>query len=182
MPLDNTAKISDIITALKDMQGINQKAELASVIGAPASASDNIVTQITKLQDAKDTLASKIGVENTMPVQEMADALVVGKKWASGNILEITGPTYSVTGLEFNPNVVLIFGDGTGLSSRFGEKYSATGSGGNYASFVIQTSSGSASLPYSGSSIILKNNGFDLTGFSYYTGPVLNNVKWMAFE
>lgn len=125
MPLDNNAKIGDIITALGDMQGINQKAELASVIGAPATASDNVATQITKIQDAKDVFAGKIGVPNITPLQAMADGLVVGKKWASGTILcssdkskisllsnqSTTHDRYKVivTGLKFKPSLIIIF-------------------------------------------------------------------------
>lgn len=124
MPLDNNAKIGDIITSLEGMQGINQKAELASVIGNPAIASDNIATQITKLQSAKDTLATKMGVENTIPIQEMADNLVMGKKWASGTVVNNASASFSnhqnqaeskpfveVVGLNFTPSTVLIIAE-----------------------------------------------------------------------
>lgn len=108
MPLDNNAKISDIINSLEDMQGINQKAELASVIGAPATASDNIATQITKLQGAKDTFADKIGVDNTTPLQAMADVLEIGKSVKIGSVFMPNSNAITVTDIPFKPSVIVL--------------------------------------------------------------------------
>ena len=117
MPLNENAKLSDVISALSDTQGINQKAELASVIGSPATASDNVATQITKLQTAKDTLATNItskGVtaSQTDAVSVLADKvgqIVIGKRWASGTFS--SGSTsLVVSNLNFTPSIVIVRG------------------------------------------------------------------------
>lgn len=84
MPLDNTASIKDIITSLEDMQGINAKADLASVVGSPATADDSMATIVNKIQQAKNDLADKTEQDRAEPLQTLVNNMVVGKKWASG--------------------------------------------------------------------------------------------------
>jgi hypothetical protein len=50
------AKIADIIASLTESTGINQKVELADVIGLPALPTDSIATQVAILQSNRQTL------------------------------------------------------------------------------------------------------------------------------
>lgn len=106
MTLDNSAKIGDIIMALEGMQAINQKAELASVIGSPATATDNIATQITKIQDAKDVIATKTGQENTLPLLELANGINIGFNFKTGDYGR-NGSSLVVDDLDFRPKIVV---------------------------------------------------------------------------
>lgn len=89
MPLDNTAKLADIITALQTMEGINAKAELASVVGSPANADDTMATINSVIQGAKNTLVAKMddGSSGMESLQGLIEKLVMGKKWASGTAM-----------------------------------------------------------------------------------------------
>lgn len=89
MPLDNTASIKDIITSLQNLEGINAKAELASVIGSPVTDEDTMSTMVNQIQTSKNELAGKIGegTEGTEPLQSLIDKLIVGVKYASGMIV-----------------------------------------------------------------------------------------------
>ncbi|MEG0449907.1 MAG: hypothetical protein RR595_08630 [Lysinibacillus sp.] len=170
MPLDNNAKIGEIITALGGMQGINQKAELASVIGAPAIASDNVATQITKIQNAKDVLASKVGVPNTTPLQAMADALIVGKKWASG-IGVGSGYMLTVNNLPFKPRVISVHKVGTTLNQNY-TYYNRDQSSSKYL-FVSNQMAVERDLTYNGGYI--NDTGFRLNSED-------GNISWEASE
>lgn len=106
MPLDNTASIKEIITSLQSMEGINAKADLASVIGEPAQSSDTMATMVNHIQIAKNELATKMGdsTKATEPLQSLVGGLVVGKKWASGQIEVSTGGV--LTAITHNLGVV----------------------------------------------------------------------------
>lgn len=55
MSLDNTAKLSDIITSLQEVQGINQKAELKSALvskGISVADTDNMADMINKINSS----------------------------------------------------------------------------------------------------------------------------------
>lgn len=116
--LPNTATIKDIITSLQTMQCINQKADLASVVGSPAASTDDVATIITKIQNAKNTLATNIkALGNTASGTEglaaLASKVSVGsglKRWASGSQTTYTnGQVHGVleiTGLSFKPSIV----------------------------------------------------------------------------
>ncbi|WP_137744531.1 hypothetical protein [Robertmurraya siralis] len=111
MPLDNTASIKDIITSLQNLEGINAKAELASVIGSPVTDEDTMSTMVNQIQTSKNELAGKVGegAEGTDPLQTLVDKVVVGKKWAKGIV------TSSSERLSF------YYGSGTSTSSYFVE-------------------------------------------------------------
>lgn len=110
MPLDNTAKLSDIIGALEDMQAINAKADLASVVGAPANSNDTMATINSVIQGAKNTLAAKMndGSSGTEPLQGLVEKLVMGKKWASGSGYVNSAAT-TITGLSFKPSIIVLY-------------------------------------------------------------------------
>ncbi|MEK4146428.1 hypothetical protein NST02_04970 [Robertmurraya sp. FSL W8-0741] len=123
MPLDNTASIKDIITSLQNLEGINAKAELASVIGSPVTDEDTMSTMVNQIQTSKNELAGKIGegTEGTEPLQSLVDKVFVGKKWANGltpttgsGVFEIARNTATVTmnkfifeGLSFRPSFIV---------------------------------------------------------------------------
>lgn len=122
--LDNTAKLSDIISALQGIEGINAKADLASVVGSPATASDTMAAINAVIQQAKNDLAAKLDDSNgTEPLQALIDKLFVGKKWASGNAYSandripatramggVVENVYytTVDGLNFKPSIIII--------------------------------------------------------------------------
>lgn len=99
MALENTASIKDIITSLQSMEGINAKADLASVVGSPATAEDTMATMVNHIQSAKNELASKTGQVNTEPLQSLVSNLVVGKKWVEV-IVDSTSETSVWTGFN----------------------------------------------------------------------------------
>lgn len=112
MPLDNTAKLPDIITALQNMQGVNGKADLASVIGSPATSEDTMAMMVGHIQSAKNELAAKMGgdAKGTDSLRELAGDLVIGKKWAEGtheiqNKLDVM----KVNNLDFNPDFFIYY-------------------------------------------------------------------------
>lgn len=108
MPLDNTASIKDIITSLQNMEGISAKADLASVVGSPASADDTMVTIVNHIQTSKNKGATNLSAKE-VPANgnESLDSLMTkigqietGKKWASGTSTSI-GYILDVSGLDF---------------------------------------------------------------------------------
>ncbi|GED59381.1 hypothetical protein ABER61_16095 [Brevibacillus formosus] len=114
--LPSTASIKDIITSLQTMECINQKADLASVVGSPAASTDDVATIITKIQNAKNTLAANITAKGTVAsgsesVQTLVNkvGLLSGvKKWASGTISTDANGNLTVTGLGFMPSVIVL--------------------------------------------------------------------------
>ena len=203
MPLDNTAKMSDIISALQTMEGINAKADLASVIGSPAQDADTMATLVNLIQGSKNELAIKMddGSTGAEPLQTLVGNLFVGKKWASGTVkvssftesFRYAGSTekssvYSVTvsGLSFEPSLIFI--------QTYAGAIMASGiynkdSDGNYGRTVKTFASGTWQI--SGqvnhnfkadiSPAYVDNSGFKL--------PLTNNMQiqgisasWIAFE
>ncbi|APC79568.1 TPA: hypothetical protein ACXDAZ_004127 [Clostridium botulinum] len=72
--LDNTAKISEIITALENMQGLNQKADLKSALiakGINASDTDGVANLIAKLNSANLVLNGKRFITGKIYVSEI---------------------------------------------------------------------------------------------------------------
>ncbi|GEM_PF-6228814 len=113
MPLDNTAKMSDIISALQTMEGINAKADLASVIGTPATADDTMAILVSLIQQSKNELATKMddGSSGADSLQTLVGNLVMGKKWAAGEVRITNSVNYSfdIAGLDFLPTDVYYF-------------------------------------------------------------------------
>lgn len=179
MPLDNTASIKDIITSLEDMQGINAKADLASVIGSPATANDSMATMINTIQQAKNDLADKTEQDNTEPLQTLVNNMVVGKKWASGTSMANSNKMFHVTGLPFYPSIIAI-----GLNSSNStaclywedvfskDKYLTTTNNGYSGFFSTGTSTQGENVMITQGEFKLYNPGFDT--YNVYT--------WIAFE
>jgi len=122
MPLDNAVSIKDIITALQTMEGINAKADLASVIGSPATADDTMATLVSLIQQSKNALATKMndGSTGAEPLRMLVNRLFVGKKWASGvaqlglafsfqniNGGNASGKAMTITGIDFKPSRII---------------------------------------------------------------------------
>lgn len=116
--LPNTATIKQIITALQEMQAINQKADLVSVIGSPAVSTDDVATIITKLQSAKNTLAANLTAQGQTALPSDSLASLASKvtaapvrRWASGTgsfRYSSTDTTHRVSGLAFTPVLVVV--------------------------------------------------------------------------
>lgn len=93
--LDNTAKISEIITALENMQGLNQKADLKSALiakGINASESDGVANLIAKLNNANLVLNGKRSATTTL------------SNYTKINV----GYTTIMSNLAFTPNIVIM--------------------------------------------------------------------------
>ncbi|ABS41527.1 hypothetical protein [Clostridium botulinum] len=72
--LDNTAKIGEIITALENMQGLNQKADLKSALiakGINALDTDGVANLIAKLNSANLVLNGKKFITGKIYVSEV---------------------------------------------------------------------------------------------------------------
>lgn len=118
MTLDNTAKLSDIISFLQALEGINQKADLVSVLGSPAVGTDDFATLIGRIQTEKNTFATNlatkgqaaIGTEAFSALVGKVGSIIIGKKWASGsgNVSGGSPWTLTATGLTFTPTIVII--------------------------------------------------------------------------
>ena len=180
MPLETNAKLSDVISVMNDMQGINQKAELASVIGSPATASDNMATQITKLQTAKNTLATNIASKGVVAsdsdsLTTLADnvsQIVTGKKYAEGIYYTDGTTTLTVTGLDFRARVIHWYIGGTYLYQGF---YNADINTSWYVKYASAYSDNDSK--YGSSGVTVTD-----TGFTVDIGHYSSSVKWFAFE
>lgn len=189
MPLDNTAKLSDIISALQTMEGIHAKADLASVVGSPANADDTMATINNVIQSAKNTLAEKMddGSNGTESLQELVDKLVMGKKWAKGNasVKEVavinyvgnkygTSPAIEVTGLDFRPSVILVTYSiyESAVYYNLYEKY-------NGIEVVNQSNSGTTLYRAQEQGLYVRHGGFCIPSPTAYTS---GTRQWYAFE
>lgn len=114
MPLLSTASVAEIITKLQDLEVINSKADLASVIGSPAVNTDPIADMIADIQQAKTDLAAKLSgagitAVNTEALQALVGKASIGKKLATGTVNPLNS-TLTVNNLTFQPDMVIIFG------------------------------------------------------------------------
>ncbi|MDO0823579.1 hypothetical protein [Desulfosporosinus nitroreducens] len=113
--MDNTEKLSDIITALQRLTTINAKADLASVIGTPALATDPMATLVSLIQANKDDLVNYLqgmgqSAGSTDPLASLVSALesmdVV--QTASGTATMPGTSGILITGLPFEPTTIKI--------------------------------------------------------------------------
>ncbi|MED1792872.1 hypothetical protein P4V54_09325 [Brevibacillus nitrificans] len=116
--LPTNASIKDVIRELQVMEAINQKADLVSVVGSPAASGDSVAQVISKLINAKATLATNLqakGQDATAAdsVQSLADKVgtVPAKRWATGISASLPASTSAqdlvITGLGFKPSVII---------------------------------------------------------------------------
>lgn len=143
MTLNSSSTITDIVTALLAMEGINSKADLASVIGSPSVGTDAFTTLIQAIQTQKNTMASgltgkgtsSIGTESLQALADKIAGLPVAK-WATGSVtpngntlnnVHPTGATNSnryitISGLSFTPSKIVIIspvGSGVGTITTY---------------------------------------------------------------
>lgn len=179
--LNNDAKINDIIAVLQDIQGINQKAELKSVLvekGINALDTDDMPTLISKLS-----------------------SLELGKKWASGTIeknsvLYYTYDNYRYsyytnTNLDFSPTILIFKFDvaGGNYSKRATTAYRKNyGSGAqpvfyNCNGNTVNVNVSNVNAISANGKTYFRNDGFSAimsTDNGYY--PITSDVDWIAFE
>lgn len=108
--LDNTAKLSDIITELQSLEGINQKVDLKSALvakGINATDTDSMADLISKLNSANLVLNGKREASGT--------SNLIGT--GSSNKWQI-----SVSGLSFTPKIIIVEFVPTGLGYQAGRK------------------------------------------------------------
>lgn len=116
--LDNKAKISDIIASLQESEGINQKAELKSILvdkGITVEDTNDmasIVSKINGLVKLSDTCIPENirkdvninGIIGTLDLESLG-----GKKWASGSVQVNSSSMTIQASLSFKPSVIYSF-------------------------------------------------------------------------
>lgn len=182
--LPSTATIKDIIAALQAMECVNQKADLAAAVGNPAVSTDDVATIITKLQNAKNTLAANLAAQGQVAsgsdsLASLASKVVAApsKRWATGTKSNVpSSSTTTISGLAFTPTTVIVRSDNyywtlvTPIFASLSTRADTTNS--NFF--------GAGSVPQSGSLSIIAN-GFTVK--PYYNGAGSNgNIEWIAFE
>jgi hypothetical protein len=176
MPLDNTATIKDIIAKLQSLEGINAKADLASVVGSPATADDTMATINSILQDAKNELATKMadGSTGAEPLQTLVGSLSVGKRFASGTAT-VASSRITIMGLEFKPTQITLKKPDSAVDVAYGYFSSKD---------IIGNSQGDTNFWWS-TSKTLHNNAFTITndGFQCETTYMSSgSINWIAYE
>jgi len=198
--LPSTATIKDIIAALQTMECINQKADLASAVGSPASASDAVATIITKLQNAKNTMAtnltakgvSAVGSESLSSLAAKINSLPTSgaKRWANGanttgsSLMTFTKlPSSSelavyleVTGLTFKPSVIIVTSDNPNY--RYAEVVYYTDLKYESTTGIVFTRTNDNVFAVTGNAYI------NATGFRIPASGLTTNTpaRWIAFE
>ncbi|RNB72188.1 hypothetical protein [Brevibacillus panacihumi] len=183
--LPSTATLKQIIAALQELECINQKADLASVVGSPAEMTDDVATIIGALQAAKNTLAANLNAKGQTAsgsdsVQSLADKVgeFNGKRWATGTQSNVPiSSTSTISGLAFTPTTVIVRSDAycwtlvtpifAGLSTR--------------ADTTNSSFFSSNGMPVSGGSLSIIANGFTVKPV-YNAGGSNGNIEWIAFE
>lgn len=171
MPLDNTAKLSDIISALQTMEGINAKADLASVVGSPATANDTMAAINAVIQNAKDAIATAIDVPNTTPLQVMADNIAAGIE-ATGSIPAPASDTITISGLNFKPSKIILRADN--------EKVMGTYVEGRINNYIIAQVTSAPTLI--AATWTVNNTGFTCKGSSYQWAITSSTIVWHAIK
>ncbi len=168
----------------------NGKTNIASVVGSPATASDTFNQLQTTIQNAKNTMATNLNnkgtsASGTEDLQELADKIAnvnTGKKWASGTTSTIENYSLSVTGLDFEPNTILIRAERVYGGSYFIEKaYSLEIGFNNELSdwkFVVDDGGSFDSANENGDSWTIYQDGFEV--YLGYSSDV--TMEWIAFE
>jgi hypothetical protein len=170
MPLDNTAKVRDIITSLQNLTGINQKADLKSALiakGLSISDNDNIADMINKLNNGNLVLNGKRWASGTVTSNSTQEVYTYSANTSGTNAFSVV-----VTGLTFTPSTILIHGmDNTIYTSVYSQ--------------LLNNGYPAISYLYSGSIYNLKlttpgyvNN----SGFKLPVSAVTTSFKWLAIE
>lgn len=204
MPLDNKASIKDIITSLQNLEGINAKAELASVIGSPMTDEDTMSKMVNQIQTSKNELAGKIGegAEGTEPLQSLVDKVYVGMKMANGTFINPPDDIYpqgTIRGLDFEPKVVMVWYHDIPITNAyfyFGIMFNPKEQYGLFDIYYSVTTNGrlqhlqarnsQGQVQVSANQNMPGNNSFYEDGFSYFgtgssnTGYSNKEFKWVA--
>jgi hypothetical protein len=201
MPLLSTASVAEIITKLQDLEVINSKADLVSVVGSPAVNTDPLADIIADIQTAKTSLAAKLSAggitaTNTEALQSLVGKATIGKEWASGtqavsNYMQQyyyqIGPL-TVSGLSFTPSLVIVAGaDGNWISQQgVAIRWNAGGTIITHDS----SSKGQSVRHVAGGVITVTAGGFTMATIEEYPGYFLGspaagnpeNLTWIAFK
>lgn len=149
--LPDTASISDIIKALTEVEAINQKADLVSVVGSPASNSLPVSDAVSKLLDAKTKLVSNLKAQGvnanvTESMIALANKIITmpNKRWAAGTIQN--AEKLEVSGLAFMPSIALCVSQSAEPGESFfvnmvrDQKYAYKDGNGHYYTFGSERS------------------------------------------
>ncbi|TGV13630.1 hypothetical protein EN829_049865 [Mesorhizobium sp. M00.F.Ca.ET.186.01.1.1] len=162
---------------MQEMECVNQKADLAAVVGNPALSTDDVATIIMKLQNAKNTLAANItaqgqvasGNDNLASLAAKVIATPV-KRWARGTA-SYNGGRVTVSGLSFKPNFVLMYVN----QNNFGFFYSEATSLGYFTAY----NTGSQNVNYF---VLDTLNKINSDGWTLDMRFPNLTVVWLAFE
>lgn len=118
MPLPNNATVRDVINKLEELQGVNQKSELSSVIGSPTTSNDPIANQIVILSDAKDLLADNLNIKNVPAdnsesiislAEKVGQIISGGMQYKTGSQSRSSNYSFVIPNVPFNPTHLFIF-------------------------------------------------------------------------
>lgn len=163
MAYDKSSKVSDMLTALQELTGINQKADLKSALiakGVSAADTDSMADMISKLNNA--------------------NLVLNGRRCASGSGSNLTVNTpLTISGLAFKPKTIIVFGKYDTMQSICVYSsnlttYSVYQNGSCYRTNINDT----ANLAIFPVTITMNSNGFTLSDFNYGR----DSYNWIAFE
>lgn len=203
--LSNNATLTEVISELQQLQGINQKVELSSVIGAPTISTQNLTQQIASLRSSKtklsDTLTSK-GIEslNTESISDLVDKVdtLSGVRYASGSVTSVANvdriefesynsstATYSLpfitVPLNFKPTRVSITPVENGTTSQKSDYYSEYSNLTDVTFINTVINSQSNQLAGYGLKSNVRGAYINETGFRLPVGNISTNYKWEAY-
>lgn len=202
MQLPSNASLQDVINELSQLEGINQKSELASVIGSPAAATDTVAQQIVKLQEIKDELAIAItekGV-NTEPgdslevMKENVEAISTGEPAygvASSNSTQMNFDYYSsgsvtsyyleVSGIPFEPSQIVLVPTTNNNTSQITNYYKNLIGRNNYVLTSIMNNNRS-SYPTTGFKSNSNSAYVNATGFRLPVGDASTSYTYYLYK
>ncbi|NKQ18444.1 hypothetical protein [Brevibacillus laterosporus] len=186
--LPDTASISDIIKALTEVEAINQKADLVSVVGSPASNSLPVSDAVSKLLDAKTKLVSNLKAQGvnanvTESMIALANKIIdmPNRRWAAGTIQD--DGRLEVSGLAFMPSFALCVRQNAGSGESFfvnmvrDQKYAYQDSYAHFYTFGNERSYLYVDIE-SRYKTGLTNDGFSIKS----PRRSLDTLNWIAFE
>lgn len=123
MTLSQNSIIDNIISELQELTLINQKVELAGVVGSPVHSNSSAQNIIAAIQSAKDILADKLSVSSSLPLLELVnDISFSGDSKRASGVASYASKGYSATsttgtsltfrkavisGLTFRPKIII---------------------------------------------------------------------------
>lgn len=194
MPISDTNTLAELTSFLQSLEGVNGRAELASVIGAPSAGTDPIATLVQAIQTQKATIAGRLVSAGLSAIETEALSSLAGKvpnfagkKWASGVVNSSGTLTWYpdntagsvqfypviVSGLTFLPDIILAWR--TGLYGVSPTLYRKNGLRQDTSYYMGYANIGSVFLRNT-APLSVTSSGFNLPGSQS------GEYNWLAFE